>query len=40
MNGENAVKRLHFDCLDSTQDYAKEKRADGVLPVVEKVVGV
>ena len=34
MNGENVVKRLHFDSLDSTQDYAKEKRADGVDVVV------
>ena len=37
MNGKNAVKRLHFDCLDSTQDYAKEKRADGVDLVVTAV---
>ena len=37
MNGENVVKRLHFDSLDSTQDYAKEKRADGVDLVVTAV---
>lgn len=29
MNGENSVKRIHFDSLPSTQDYAKEKRAEG-----------
>ena len=29
MNGENMVKRLHFDCLPSTQTYAKQRRVDG-----------
>ena len=30
MNIKNKTKRLHFDTLPSTQDYAKERRADGV----------
>ena len=34
MNDGYKVKRLHFDTLPSTQDYAKEKRADGVNLVV------
>ena len=29
MNDKNSVKRLHFDSLFSTQDYAKEKRSEG-----------
>ena len=29
MNGKNMVKRLHFDCLPSTQTYAKQRRVDG-----------
>ena len=29
MNVENEIKRMHFDCLPSTQDFAKEKRMDG-----------
>ena len=29
MNGENKTKRVHFDTLPSTQDYAKEQRAVG-----------
>ncbi len=29
MNGENMVKCLHFDCLPSTQTYAKQRRVDG-----------
>ena len=34
MNGKKVTKRIHFDSLSSTQDYAKEKRADGVDLVV------
>jgi BirA family biotin operon repressor/biotin-[acetyl-CoA-carboxylase] ligase len=30
MNMKNKKKRLHFDILPSTQDYAKEKRSEGV----------
>ena len=37
MNGKNKAKRLHFDTLPSTQDYAKEKRPDGVDLVVTAV---
>ena len=29
MNGVNKTKRVHFDTLASTQDYAKEQRAAG-----------
>lgn len=29
MKIKNEAKRVHFDTLPSTQDYAKEKRADG-----------
>ena len=34
MNGKNQIQRVHFDCIASTQDYAKEKRADGVPLIV------
>lgn len=34
MNGKNCVKRVHFDSLPSTQDYAKEKRVEGADLVV------
>ena len=34
MKCEHKAKRLHFDTLSSTQDYAKEKRADGMDLVV------
>ena len=30
MNEKNQIKRVHFDCIASTQDYAKEKRVEGV----------
>ena len=33
MNGKNQIQRVHFDCIPSTQDYAKEKRAEG-LPLI------
>lgn len=33
MNGKNQIQRVHFDCIASTQDYAKEKRAEG-LPLI------
>ena len=29
MSSKNKTKRLHFDTLPSTQDYAKERRVDG-----------
>ena len=34
MKIKNEAKRVHFDALPSTQDYAKEKRADGQSLVV------
>ena len=34
MNCESKAKRLHFDTLPSTQDYAKEKRVEGIDLVV------
>ena len=34
MSGENLSKRLHFECLPSTQDFVKERRIDGVDLVV------
>ena len=34
MNVENRVKRIHFEKLPSTQDYAKEKRGEGVPLIV------
>lgn len=33
MNKINKVKRVHFENISSTQDYAKEKRAEG-LPII------
>ena len=38
MNGKNECRRLHFDSLPSTQDCAKERRANGENLVVTAVL--
>lgn len=38
MKIKNEAKRVHFDTLPSTQDYAKEKRADGQSLIVTATV--